>query len=113
MADVVVEPEKRPAENDGAEQVDPAEERRKKRRSRWGNEDEKAETGIITTLPSSLSKEQQEAYLRMYMHKEKSILNDWMSVVFLVVPCLWGILYVCTCVFLVVICFAIAYLALI
>lgn len=69
MADVAVA-EKRPAsaepvvEEDGARES--REERRKKRKSRWGDEDDKVELpGIITTLPSSLTKEQQECYLSM------------------------------------------------
>lgn len=56
MADLA---EKRPAD-------DAAEERRKKRKSRWGGEEEKAEQGVITSLPSSLTKDQQDAYLRMF-----------------------------------------------
>lgn len=57
MADLA---EKRPAD-------DAAEERRKKRKSRWGGEEEKADQGVITALPSSLTKDQQDAYLRMFV----------------------------------------------
>ena len=57
--------EKRPASaTDGG---DSAQERRKKRKSRWGDEDDKVELpGIVTTLPSSMTKEQQECYMSMF-----------------------------------------------
>jgi hypothetical protein len=54
--------EKRPATEETAE-----ERRAKKKKSRWGSEEEKIEIpGVITTLPSSLTKEQQECYLSMW-----------------------------------------------
>lgn len=64
MADAAVA-EKRPASAEPSAELS-KEERRKKRKSRWAGEDEKVDLpGIITSLPSSLTKDQQECYLSM------------------------------------------------
>lgn len=44
------------------------EERRKRRKSRWGNEEKEKSfiLGMPTVLPTNLSKEQEEAYLCKY-----------------------------------------------
>lgn len=46
------------------------EERRKRRKSRWGNEEKEKSfiLGMPTVLPTNLSKEQEEAYLCKYQH---------------------------------------------
>jgi splicing factor 1 len=49
----------------GTQQLDAAEERRRKRRSRWGSEDSKVNIpGLPTAITASMTKEQLDTYLR-------------------------------------------------